>query len=267
MHKFSRTLNKILFSILPYNNPRLYRVCKRYIDRYTGQNNHHFDTNGELRLLRQVLPNSVVVFDVGANTGNWTKMALDINPGSKIHCFEPSQYTFSQLAIAGLPNHVELNSFGLSNKNERSDLFIFDDGAGINSLYPREGLQGYAIPSPYKKETIELRTLDAYCHENNIEQIDFLKLDVEGHELPVIEGANQMLRHLAIQMIQFEYGGCNIDSRILLKDIFKFFRDLPYKFYKIFPNRIEYIPAYDQRYENFQYQNWLVTRQDRIMEN
>jgi FkbM family methyltransferase len=266
MHKFSRAFNKMLFSLLPDNNPRLYRVCKRYVDRYLGQNNHHFATNGELRLLGQVLPNSVVVFDVGANTGQWTKMALEINPGLKIHCFEPSHYTFSQLAKVEFPDHVKLNFFGLSNKNESAELFIFEDGAGINSLYPREGLQGHAIPATYKKETVELHTLNAYCHEKNVEQIDFLKLDVEGHELRVIEGADQMIKNLAIQLIQFEYGGCNIDSGILLKDIFKFFRDLPYKFYKVFPNRLEYIPAYNQRYENFQYQNWLIARQDRIIE-
>jgi hypothetical protein len=154
---------------------------------------------------------------------------------------------------------VTLNPFGLSNAAEKTELFIFEDGAGINSLYPRQGLQGYNISVAQKREEIELRTLDSYCHEHNIAQIDFLKLDVEGHELRVMEGASQMFHRHAIQMIQFEYGGCNIDSGVFLKDIFNYFQPLQYRFFKIYPDHLKYIPEYDQRYENFQYQNWLIS--------
>jgi hypothetical protein len=59
-------------------------------------------------------------------------------------------------------------------------------------------------------------------------------------------------------MIQFEYGGCNIDSKVLLKDIFEYFSGMNYRFYKIFPDRLKFFQRYDQRLENFKYQNWLL---------
>jgi hypothetical protein len=59
-------------------------------------------------------------------------------------------------------------------------------------------------------------------------------------------------------MVQFEYGGCNIDSKVFLKDIFEFFEEMNYSFYKIFPDRLKPFERYDQRLDNFKYQNWLM---------
>ena len=89
-----------LASLIP-RNPFLYRVCKRYVDRYNSENNDSIHTNGELRLMRAVLPMCMTVFDVGANIGDWTALALSINPRLQIHCFEPSVATFQRLQGRG----------------------------------------------------------------------------------------------------------------------------------------------------------------------
>jgi len=89
--------------------------------------------------------------------------------------------------------------------------------------------------------------------------VDFLKVDVEGHELECFRGANTLLSNRRIKAIQFEYGGCNIDSRVFLKDIFAFFGDFPrYHFFKILPHGLRLVQTYDQRLDNFQYQNWAI---------
>ena len=85
-----------------------------------------------------------------------------------------------------------------------------------------------------------------------------MKVDVEGHELEVFKGAQEMLAHKSIKRIQFEYGGCNIDSRVLLKDLFDFFQSYGYSLFKLFPHELRHVPRYDQRLENFQYQTWVV---------
>jgi hypothetical protein len=59
---------------------------------------------------------------------------------------------------------------------------------------------------------------------------------------------------------QIEYGGCNIDARVFLKDMFELFSPFPYIFYKIYPRELRRVKRYDQRLENFQYQNWVVMR-------
>ena len=62
-------------------------------------------------------------------------------------------------------------------------------------------------------ERVRVRTLDSFCAAKGIEHIDFLKLDVEGHEVAVLRGAQTTLDRGAISMIQFELGPANIYSR------------------------------------------------------
>jgi hypothetical protein len=81
---------------------------------------------------------------------------------------------------------------------------------------------------------------------------------VEGHELEVFKGAQEMLKKGGIKYIQFEYGGCTIDARMLLKDLFNLFLPYNYALYKIYPHELKLVPRYDQRLENFQYQNWVA---------
>ena len=84
---------------------------------------------------------------------------------------------------------------------------------------------------------------------------------MEGHELEVFKGGESLFREGRVQVIQFEYGGCNIDSKVLLKDIFEFFEGMNYGFCKIFPDRLKPVERYDQRLENFKYQNWLMVNE------
>jgi len=117
---------------------------------------------------------------------------------------------------------------------------------------------GWGLGRTEEIETVRLDTLENYCREKNIQKIDFLKVDVEGHELEVFKGGTSLFREGRVRVIQFEYGGCNIDSKVLLKDIFEFFKGMEYRFYKILPDTLRPVERYDQRLENFKHQNWLI---------
>lgn len=234
----------------------LFRACRRYVNKYAGENNADIYSNGEFFLLKRVLPGSSVIFDVGANIGDWAALALSINPSLKIHCFEPSKATYEILKIRKLIGSVSLNNVGLGATSEERTLHIFSEGAGANSLYRRQGLPGNQVLS----EQIRIDTLDSYCNRMQIDTIDFLKLDVEGHELDVLSGASKMLELGCIHHIQFEYGGTYIDARILLKDLFGLLQPFGYKMYKIYPRSLQLYKNYDQTLENFQYQNWVAIR-------
>jgi len=114
-------------------------------------------------------------------------------------------------------------------------------------------------------ETVKLDTLELYCAGRDIPQIDFLKVNVEGHELEVFRGGAPLFRENHIHVLQFEYGGCNIDSKVLLKDIFEFFERIECRFYKIMPDTFRPVERYDQRLENFKYQNWLIVSSKSIL--
>ena len=245
-----------------------FRVCKAYVNRFNGENNDDVTTNGELTLLKCFLGRHTLltVFDVGANVGDWARLALSINPDIQLHCFEPSRFTFERLKSSHWPEGCSLNNFGLGSKSEERVLYIFEPGSGMNSLHQRHGLEDRGWKPNSRSEVVLLRTLDEYCAEKGIDHIDFVKVDVEGHELEVLRGARRTLGESAISAVQFEYGGCNIDSRALLLDLFAFWADYGYCVFKLFPDGPRLIEPYSQRLENFQYANYLALARDFALE-
>jgi FkbM family methyltransferase len=240
-------------------NPAVHAACQHYVNRFRGQNDSTIETNGELRFMRERLPACGTVFDVGANVGDWAKLALGINPSMTLHCFEPSKATFARLTANAFPANVSCHNIGFGSEPAEKELFVFEDGSGMNSLYQRTGLEdGWSIAPPSRSETVRIETLDAFCGARGIGRIDFLKMDVEGHEIGVLEGARGLLGRGAIGVVQFEYGGCNIDSRTFIKDFFEVFGRHSYTLHKIFPDRLVPVPRYDQRLDDFQYQNWVA---------
>ncbi len=244
-------------NVLPESRA-IYHFCSSYLNRYNGDNNADMHTNGEIHWLQSVLGDCKVVFDVGAYIGDWTKIALEINPQLHIHCFEPSSATFQRLRSQPfVDERVTVNRAGLGASVGRMTFYSFGEGSSMNSLYIRTGLT--TSQDQAQTEEIEINTLDAYCAAAGIQQIDLLKIDVEGNELQVLQGASELLAKKAVSYIQFEYGGTYIDSRILLKDIFELLLPYGYRLHKLHPDKLQYVSQYEQRLENFQYQNWIAT--------
>jgi len=243
----------------------LFRVCRRFVDNYRGDNNEDIATNGELSVLRQHLPGARVVLDIGANVGNWAHLALSINPTVALHCFEPSQRTFEVLAARRFPNSVRCINAGCGAVAGTKTLYVLQDCDGANSLFQRHGVEVRSAKPEPREEQVRVVTVDGYCEENQCGEIDFIKIDVEGYELEVFKGMTKCLHTGRVRVVQFEYGGTYIDARILLMDIWDFVLSANphYDFFKILPRGLEAVPRYSQTLENFQYSNWLIVRDDK----
>jgi FkbM family methyltransferase len=214
------------------------------------------ETNGEYFFLRSELPKiGGVVFDVGANVGNWASFVLDINPKINLHCFEPSKATYAKLAQKEWPSNVRLNNLGLGEVEGVLELNVVDEESALNSLYLRRGVD---CARAVKTEKISITTIDDYCEKNAIQRIDLIKVDVEGHELAVFKGMRQMLAQGFVLAIQFEYGGCNLDAKVYLGDIWEFLEPYGFKFYKLYPEGPRHIENFRQKLETFQYSNWVA---------
>jgi len=112
-----------------------------------------------------------------------------------------------------------------------------------------------------QEEKVEMKTIDCFCEENNIKRIDFLKLDVEGNELKVLEGAKGIIKSGNVDFIQFEFGGCNIDSRTYFQDFYYLlYKD--YDLYRILKDGLFHIDKYKEIYECFITTNFFAVRKE-----
>jgi FkbM family methyltransferase len=234
------------------------KFCRAWVDSQDGNNDVAISSNGELHLMRMALPHCRTVFDVGASTGEWAQLAISINREMDLHCFEPSAATFAMLQARHLPSSVSMNHCALGSSSGDGTLFVFGETAGTNSMYARQGLEdGFGLEQRCQ-ESIRVETFTDYCTAKSITGVDFCKIDVEGHDLEVLRGMRPFLEAGRVQLIQFEYGGTFIDSGVLLRDVFEFFGSLHYSMFKLFPDHLRLVGRYDQRLENFQYQNWIA---------
>lgn len=228
-------------------------LSAKIADYSRGENNYDLETNGELNFVLRLAPSCRVFFDVGANVGDWTELALKANPAAKVFAFEPEPATYSKLA-ARHGRAAVCENFALGAVAEERTLFAHSESSGFNSFERRTIFSAEDL----REISVRVSTLDDYCASAGVDRIDFLKLDVEGFELQVLLGGERMLGERRVSIIQFEYGGTYLDAGIRLADMFEFLAARGYAIYKIFPRGIKKIEAYSQILENFQYANYAA---------
>jgi len=136
----------------------------------------HEDEQGVVRLLKKLVKEGDVFFDLGANFGFYTSYVLPLcGKSGAIHSFEPNLFL--------IPHPLP---------------FYGSDRIGCSSLYPHGWLnQDTAI-------TVPVITIDEYIHKNGIRRIDAMKIDIEGAELDALEGMEETLRESPPQLIVCE---------------------------------------------------------------
>jgi FkbM family methyltransferase len=203
------------------------------------------------------------VFDVGANKGQFLELAIESMAGIdfSIHCFEPGADTFRVLSQRSVDHRVKLNKFGIGKSSGDQILYYDTPGSGHASLTKRK-LEYRGIQFD-QSETVQIKTIDDYCTENTIDRIHLLKVDIEGHELDAFAGATGMFAKKAIDMVTFEFGGCNIDTRTFFREFWDFFSNLNMTIYRITPSGyLSRLPKYKEVHEQYRTTNFVATRND-----
>jgi len=196
----------------------------------------------------------LVIFDVGANIGTWTKEALRVFPGAEIHCFEPGQESYKNLTLnfRGEKNII-LHKLAVSNQNRIVELYADFPGSGLASLFDRK------IPNKTSqfqtRELVQASTLEQIC-EKSRKLPDILKLDIEGQEFHALSGAKNILSK--IKLIQFEFGGTDIDSRVFFRDIWDLLKVFNFEIFRITPHGLLLLEEYNENLEIFIYSNYIA---------
>lgn len=252
-----------LFDV-PLRSKVLHRLARAYNRVYVNGRVDRCDirTNGELAFVQRVATSVETVFDVGANVGDWTAELIGLNPTANVHAFEPIPGTRAKFESRGLPENVRINPFGLSNEAGSLTIFNYGDGSGMNSLYRRKDMEAKNKTLKPTPQEIQLGVLDDYCAEHDVERIDLLKIDVEGHELSVLKGATRMIAENRIGMIQIEYGTSFQLADSLLRDIFDVLAPAGMTGGKITPEGLKPEEGYNARLETFALSNWVFARPD-----
>jgi FkbM family methyltransferase len=193
------------------------------------------------KLLRQV--EQPVVLDVGANVGTYSNRIRAFSPEASIYAFEPHPQTFKRLQDAARTHGYTALNMGC------------DHIAGLTTLYDDETKEGgtthaslyrNALEQLHNKQVsswdIQVTTLDQFFADQGIPKVHLLKIDTEGNELRVLEGAHQSIANQVIDVIQFEFNQMNVISRVFFKD----FHDIMpnYTFYRLLPHGITLLDPY-----------------------
>tara|TARA_B100002019_G_scaffold290666_1_gene308870 strand:- start:198 stop:1016 length:819 start_codon:yes stop_codon:yes gene_type:complete len=263
MRKFlNKIIGKILFKIIP-NNKSVYNFCKLLINRYNNNKNFYPSKNGEFNLISSFVKSEInqkIIFDVGCNVGEFTYFLKKKNYDGKIYLFDALKSIDSKI----LENkNVYFFQKLLWNKEEKISFFIDKkiQNAGTNSSFDMKQI-GYETNS--EKREMNTTTLDNFIEENNIDKIDYLKIDVEGAEYRVLEGLIKNLELNKVKYIHFEYGHAAMADRKYIKDYLSLLKKYNFEMYVIIPQglrKIEYTP-YMENY--FDYINLFFTSSENL---
>jgi len=212
--------------------------------------------SGEDFLVSEVLAKTItekpVVIDVGANIGDYTQRIHESFPNARIFSFEPNPALVNKLQNrVGLYATVIPSAVG----DQRGTIKLFnsiDPNASSHGSVHAGALSDFHGYKNLVEVDVPITTLDDFTREQCVDQIDFLKIDTEGHEFAVLCGSRRLLSEGRIGCIQFEFNEMNITSRVFMKDFFSILNG--FDFYRLDTSRLHPL-KYSPREELFQFQN------------
>ena len=196
------------------------------------------------------------VFDVGAHQGEFLKTVKKLKNIEKIYSFEPQKKKYQKLNIFSIENKIYCFNFALGNNNEIKNLKInkktststFSDINNLSLWYKIKSfiLRGTTKSSFIGEEKVNVMRLDDFCADYKISNIDLLKIDTEGYEKHVLEGALNLFKEKKIKYILLEFQLSNMYNNYSTNDLENFLDNCNFKLLKKY--KFPFIPIEDRIY-------------------
>jgi FkbM family methyltransferase len=198
-----------------------------------------------------------VVLDIGANIGSYSLAVRKFAPYATVFAFEPSSSARKILEERFIgDSSVVCVPLAIGSKNSEETLWSDTPGSGLASL-TRRRVEHFDIDFS-QSERVSVVTLDSWVNAMNVVP-NLIKMDVEGHELEVLKGSLKTLAQT--QVVQFEFGGCNIDTRTFFQDFWYLLTEASFAIYRISAGGPIRVSRYSELDECFRTTNYLAVRE------
>lgn len=176
----------------------MYSKCDDGIIEPLYYNSSYIESN-DLKVFTKFIGVKSVIFDVGANTGIYSLISGIVSKDAMIYSFEPNP-----INLIRLKKNIKLNSIknitvvpkAVGSKKKKISFtipekdIISDTSSAIESF----SKSSYKGEIQWKNIEVEQITIDSYCDNNKIQNLHMIKIDVEGYELSVLEGAKNIIK-------------------------------------------------------------------------
>ena len=198
----------------------------------------------------------MLAIDVGGNIGDYSLELLRNSPSMEIHIFEPAAVNFNKLETTfdALQN-VYVNKLALSDTENTTVLYSDVPGSGMGSMAHRR-LDHFGISMECVEEIKAIKFEKYWNDVLGRRVVDLVKLDIEGFELAALRGFGEAIG--SVRVIQFEFGGCNLDIRTNFQDYYYYFKELGWHLYRITPLGLEEIKKYNELDEIYLTTNFIA---------
>jgi FkbM family methyltransferase len=243
----------------------LTQVARLVVRAYDNDCNADMYKNEEAKLLNMISStrgDDSIFVDVGANVGDWSAALIEGGYTGRLVVIDPLKRNLAKVRerLGALDyDNFDLCEYALSDRTGTARFFSNKDQAlsGHDSLLDMREI-GYSDELDCVE--VQCTTLDELAGQLKILRIDFLKIDVEGNELSVLQGAKSSLSTGAIDFIQIEFGHAARAAGVYLHDIINFVNEYDYKIFVIKPSGLlplDFTPFTENQYS---YINFLLAQ-------
>lgn len=165
-----------------------------------------FNRTGEKKFIKLIKDEINLSLDIGANVGNYTKLILQ-ETNSKVISFEPLPDAYRELEVLkkDFSERLEVFNIAISNENKKQDLYFGNEKSEKASLMNNLEKLSFVGKVNKNKISVNVKKLDDLKNVFKNQIIDFIKIDTEGYEFEVLDGAKNLLQEHKPKFIQIEF--------------------------------------------------------------
>ncbi len=180
------------------------------------------------RVWLELAKSSKVILDIGANSGYYSLIAKGINEQAQVLAFEPMPVIYDKLN----------NNISKSNMKIKTEKIALSNAIKKSILKPQSKDTHYTLSisdnNSYSNDEagteVSVTRLDEYIKENNIPEINLMKIDVESHEVEVLEGMGHYLQKMKPNML------IEVQNDAIASKLNKLMEGMEYQYFNIDEN-------------------------------